>query len=172
MPWLRLDDDFISNAKLLAVGKDAKLLYFWSLGYAARELTDGLVKRHLLPILAVMAGADDPENAAGELVDAGLWEDCEDDYRISPRPRWEIHPDHSTQDLRNCREYEKWRTAVLQRDHHACTMCKKSQDTMHAHHIRAWADYPNLRFSIDNGATLCPECHMALHGLMPSEEAE
>ena len=58
--------------------------------------------------------------------------------------------------------YRKWRAAVLERD---CMRCVKCGSTEHleAHHIKPFAEYPDLRLDLDNGITLCRACHRALH---------
>lgn len=66
---------------------------------------------------------------------------------------------------RRCYEYKLWREAVLKRDGYECQMCG-SNDNLHAHHIIAWAsteDGSPLRFDVDNGVTLCKECHLKAH---------
>ncbi len=60
---------------------------------------------------------------------------------------------------RNSREYKEWRKAVLERDNYTCAECHEIGGCLHAHHIKAWADYPELRFELSNGVTLCKECH-------------
>lgn len=35
---------------------------------------------------------------------------------------------------------------------------------LNAHHIHRWADAPWLRFSVDNGITLCSNCHNKING--------
>ena len=61
-------------------------------------------------------------------------------------------------------EYKLWRRAVFQRDNFMCVWCKarykKGQPVIiQADHIKPFALYPELRFAIDNGRTLCIECH-------------
>lgn len=60
--------------------------------------------------------------------------------------------------VRNSREYLLWRTAVLERDNKTCIWCF-STENLHADHIKRFSDYPELRFAIDNGRTLCFTCH-------------
>ncbi len=82
MPWLKMDDNFITNPKLLGIGKDSKLLYFWSLGFAAKELTDGFISKKYLMNIAGLAGIDGLQDAISELLDARLWEPAEGGYCI------------------------------------------------------------------------------------------
>lgn len=54
--------------------------------------------------------------------------------------------------------YKRWRHAVLSRDGFKCVICgrRKGQvKVLQADHIRGWARYPELRFSVENGRTLC-----------------
>ena len=81
MPWLKLDDGFITNPKLLGLGSDAKVLYVWALGFAARELTNGFIATKALRSIMGLALIAD-QNAPDELVAAGLWERVEGGYQI------------------------------------------------------------------------------------------
>jgi hypothetical protein len=57
----------------------------------------------------------------------------------------------------------KWRRAVLLRDGFRCQRCGVEGGKLHAHHVLPWASYPDQRTDIDNGLTLCEECHRAEH---------
>ena len=56
-------------------------------------------------------------------------------------------------------EYKLWRTAVFTRDNFTCIWCGQCGGRLEADHIKPWILYPELRYAIDNGRTLCKECH-------------
>ena len=64
---------------------------------------------------------------------------------------------------RNTKEYSEWRESVYKRDKYTCQICKKVGGNLNAHHIKEYAKFPELRFEIDNGITLCEECHRKIH---------
>jgi len=55
-------------------------------------------------------------------------------------------------------EYQNWRKAVKERDEYKCLRCG-SEDNLEADHIKSFAYHPELRFDIENGRTLCRDCH-------------
>ncbi len=57
-------------------------------------------------------------------------------------------------------EYVLWRTAVFMRDDYTCQTCAIKGGNLEADHIKPWALYPELRYAIDNGRTLCRPCHL------------
>ena len=60
--------------------------------------------------------------------------------------------------MRKCKEYRLWKIAVFTRDDKTCIWCG-SKKNIEADHIKPFCLYPELRFSIDNGRTLCRDCH-------------
>jgi len=64
---------------------------------------------------------------------------------------------------RNYPEYREWRTVVYERDNYTCQACGEVGGNLNAHHIDGYAKNPGLRTTLENGATLCKECHKDFH---------
>jgi len=71
--------------------------------------------------------------------------------------------------IRASLEYTNWRRKVFERDLYKCIWCNikggwnkelKKQIVLNADHIKPFALYPELRFELNNGRTLCEDCHM------------
>lgn len=60
---------------------------------------------------------------------------------------------------RNRVEYKLWREAVFRRDKWTCIECGKKNCYLNADHIKPYSLYPELRHDVNNGRTLCVECH-------------
>lgn len=56
-------------------------------------------------------------------------------------------------------EYSFWRDSVFKRDNYTCQICFTKGGTLNADHIKPFASYPRLKFTISNGRTLCEDCH-------------
>lgn len=63
---------------------------------------------------------------------------------------------------REDKQVRTWRRNVLERDGHKCAECG-SEERLEVHHIAHWADFPEARIEVDNGTTLCNECHAGEH---------
>jgi len=64
---------------------------------------------------------------------------------------------------RNSIEYDEWRWAVYKRDKNLCKVCGIRKDPMVAHHLDGFNMFPEKRFDVDNGVTLCDRHHIAFH---------
>jgi 5-methylcytosine-specific restriction endonuclease McrA len=54
---------------------------------------------------------------------------------------------------------KNWRNLILVRDNYSCVECGKQYVQLEIDHIYSWALFPELRLELDNGRTLCAECH-------------
>lgn len=71
-------------------------------------------------------------------------------------------------------KYKEWRTSVFERDNYTCQICGKIGCKLEAHHIIpvsnflnegiSYKDAMNIEeiFDINNGQTLCKECHRGI----------
>ena len=73
------------------------------------------------------------------------------------------HTYHEVPIDRNRTASKTWRKAVYARDGYTCRVCGKHGGDLNAHHLDAYDSAPEARFSVSNGITLCPACHIRFH---------
>lgn len=82
----------------------------------------------------------------------------------SRNPMWKGGVSSINSRLRSSAEFIEWRNAVYKRDNWTCVICKRRSKggqriILNADHIKPWSLFPEFRFNIDNGRTLCVDCH-------------
>jgi len=66
--------------------------------------------------------------------------------------------------VRCSRQSREWRKTVFERDNYTCQDCGAHNGNgtaivLNVDHIKPFAYFPELRFELSNGRTLCRECH-------------
>jgi len=59
-------------------------------------------------------------------------------------------------------ELQLWSRQIRERDEHTCQECGVIE-RLHAHHIKPKSKHPELALDLDNGITLCVDCHEKKH---------
>lgn len=80
-------------------------------------------------------------------------------------PNW--RPDLTAEERaarRDSAQQTKWRIRVYERDGYTCQRCGDDRGgNLNAHHIEAHCENVRDRNNVDNGVTLCVECHRQFH---------
>src|SRR5680860_207298 len=105
MGWVKLDDNFFRNPKVLEISGEAKLLYVAGICYSGSSLTDGFIPKNAVRSLAADADVSANSKRVKELLNAGLWEENPRGYGIHD------YLDHNTSadDVRKKREQARHR---------------------------------------------------------------
>ena len=74
-------------------------------------------------------------------------------------------------DIRKSPEYNQWKNEVKRRDGNACRRCG-FENNLHVHHIKPFKKYPEFALELDNGLTLCGNCHSLLRGKEESTDLQ
>lgn len=85
-------------------------------------------------------------------------EDYKRRFKGDKSPQWKGGRTSEWKCILSSAEYKEWRQRVFQRDGYTCRWCG-SKKNIEAHHIKGKAAHPELMFDVDNGLTLCHECH-------------
>jgi len=78
-------------------------------------------------------------------------------------PQWKGGLKKKELGIRHTIEYRLWREAVFARDNWTCHKYGTKGGELNSHHIKNFAQYPELRFAIDNGVTLSIKAHREFH---------
>jgi len=78
-------------------------------------------------------------------------------------PNWKggVTPEHKK--IRKSLDFKRWREAVYKRDDYTCQKCLVRGGVLNPHHRENFTGYPDLRFVVGNGVTLCRDCHRWFH---------
>ncbi len=80
--------------------------------------------------------------------------------------KWKGGSDH----LERTRFGWTMRKIVFERDDYTCQLCGIKGVALQVDHIQSWAEYIELRFSMDNCRTLCQPCHYFITFNKPMSE--
>lgn len=78
MAWFRLDDSWLTHPKHRAAGKDGRSLFVASGTHCAQQLTDGVIDKGSVAVIAALAEVK--PTVAKKLVEVGLWEEHDDHF--------------------------------------------------------------------------------------------
>lgn len=84
----------------------------------------------------------------------------------SGNKHWNYNPKKTDEERilnRRYPEYIKWRESVFERDNYTCKVCKQKGGQLNAHHLDGYDKFKELRTDLNNGITLCEECHDDFH---------
>lgn len=85
-------------------------------------------------------------------------------YRMQSGPNchlWKGGVTPANKAIRTSTKYKQWREQVFRRDDYTCQACGDRGVALHADHDLPFAYFPDLRFELLNGRTLCETCHRA-----------
>ena len=57
-----------------------------------------------------------------------------------------------------------WKRLCLERDNEECQVCSSDID-LRIHHLNSFTRFPKLQFNLDNGVTMCEDCHREFHSI-------
>ena len=63
-------------------------------------------------------------------------------------------------------DFRVWSKMVKDRDNYTCQICGDNKGgNLNSHHLNGWNAFPKQRFDLENGTTLCTDCHNDFHNM-------
>jgi hypothetical protein len=82
----------------------------------------------------------------------------------SNHPNWNPNlTDEERSKKRKNHENYVWRNEIFKRDNYTCQVCGKHGNKLRSHHLDGYHWCIDKRFDLDNGITLCKDCHNLFH---------
>lgn len=88
-------------------------------------------------------------------------------------PNWRGGMSEINRRARQGWQAREWREKALERAGHRCQKCGVEhgriceccgiKTTLHVHHLKSFAKFPDLRYDPENSEVLCPKCHREEH---------
>lgn len=90
---------------------------------------------------------------------------CLLEYRVGENhPKWNFNLTNEDRISRRLLpECQEWRNKIFKRDNYTCQICNQYGGEFRAHHLDGYHWCIEKRFDIDNGVTLCKNCHQEFH---------
>ncbi len=87
-----------------------------------------------------------------------------DNFKGVNHPNWNPNLTQEERESgRNIEGYWEWRKQVYERDDYTCQCCEKVGGNLNAHHLDSYDWCKEKRTDVDNGITLCSDCHNDFH---------
>lgn len=91
---------------------------------------------------------------------------CQKCYKGELTKRWNGNLTNDERGLFRTKQpmYYEWRKRVFDRDKYTCQKCSdNSGGNLCSHHIENFSENKEKRFDVNNGITLCVDCHKSFH---------
>ena len=87
-----------------------------------------------------------------------------ENHKGENNPNWKGGKSSKIVKLKASFDYKVWKEQVNERDNYTCQICGCNiKEIIETHHIKRFRDYPELRFDVNNGITICKFCHQLEH---------
>ena len=175
--WIHLNVDMFDNRKIrylrkLPAGNDIVLIWVMVTTFLTRKEHEGIlidsdgVPYTLHRISEELDFDEETVHRAFEYFEYLDMISCDGNVLVVQDWKEYGYAEMADEASRGSLDYRIWRSRVILRDNFECKHCGiklENGAVLHAHHIKAWKDHPKLRFELDNGITLCAECHKNVH---------
>jgi len=93
----------------------------------------------------------------------GIRKRMTDSWTGDKNPNWKGGVTDDNHSIRHSIEMKRWKKMCLKRDNFICQKTGKNSRMLAVHHIKSFAEFPELRFDLENGITFSRDAHLEFH---------